>query len=163
MEQPLNLSDYASYKQYFAKLAREHKELGEDNYLFGDEAVGQSESADWVGKKLWAWPADQGKLQDQRSDSLLFVKEGSLWIGGNPSSGAYNDVDAYYASCERVGKQILSRMVRDKGDGLISCDFSSGSVRRSDMHLGSTLFVGCEVSFSFYDPTGFEYDLNQWI
>lgn len=156
-----DLTDCASYKAYFAKLAKESKLLGESQYLFGDVEVGQSEASEWKGKKLWAWPSERARMQDQLSDNLYLTREGSIWIGGGAPE-KFADRDTYYQECEAIVKKLLSKINFDRSESLLSTNFSSYTMQRADMMLGGSPFIGCELILNWDDPDGFEYDEDDW-
>lgn len=164
MEEQLifDLSDLSKYKAYFALIASQHKSLGADKFIFGDVEVGQSEAAEWSGKKLWALPADKSRLQDQLSDNLILAREATIWVGGSSASEKFEDEDAFYVECETIIKQIISRMMVDKYEGKLSTPFANASIQRADMMISSTHFIGCEFVFTILDPTGFEYSEGDW-
>jgi hypothetical protein len=154
------LSDFAKYKAYFEQVAQESVHLA--GFLFGDTEIGQQEAADWEGLKLWAWPADRSRLTDNFSDNYILGREATIWIGGPCNSEVHADEDAFYQNCETVMKKVISRLVKDKYDGLLSISFSGNQLNRTTMRLGSTKFIGCEYIFTIHDPDGFEYNDADW-
>jgi hypothetical protein len=156
-----DLTDFLAYKAYWQKIAKEHKLIGEANYIHGELEVGQSEASDWKGKKLWAWPAARGRGNDP-GDNLSLTREGSIWVGGVSDSEKYADEDTFYASCELIMKQILSKINKDQADQLLATQFNSHVVQRSDMDLSGTRFIGCELVFTYMDFDGFEYNEDHW-
>lgn len=156
-----NLTDYLAYKAYWQKIAKENKLIGETNYLHGEVEVGQTEAGEWKGKKLWAWPSDRARGNDP-GDNLLLMREGTIWIGGSSSSDKFADEDTYYASCETIMKQVLSKINKDVADQLLATQFNSHILERADMMLGSTKFIGCRLTFTFMDTDGFEYNEDDW-
>lgn len=153
-----DLNNFSSFDQYFASIAQKNKQLS--GYIFGDVEVGQGESAEWKGKKLWAWPPTTGTLTTD--DNYFLKRRGTLWIGGAPASEKQQDQDLFYQQCEVIAKQIVSKMILDKVNAAISCDFSRFTFDRGDMFFGSTKFIGCELNIWFDDPDGFEYNENDW-
>lgn len=156
-----NLSDAAKYKTYFQALATQNKLLGATKYLYGDLEIGQSDAADWVGKKLWAWPATRARGSSEH-DNNYFTREGTIWIGGPCTSELFAEEDTFYFECESLMKQIVSRILRDLTESVLSTRLSTYTMQRSDMTIGATKFIGCELLFSFDDPDDLEYDENDW-
>lgn len=156
----LQLTDFASYKEYWRTLCEENKQLGPGQYLFGDVDVAQSDAAEWKGKKLWAWPSTRGRMQG--SDNHILDREGTIWIGGVSASEKFDDEDAYYAACEKLMKQILSRLIYDLENAFVATVFTSYQVQRADMKFSGTDFIGCELIFTFQDPDDFEYLPEEW-
>jgi hypothetical protein len=153
------LSDFKKYKEYFEKVATESKHV--DGFLFGDVDIGQEEAGSWQGKKLWAWPADRSKLQDQHSDNFFLGREGSIWVGGPCNSELHSDQDEFYNQCEVIMKKVISRLIKDKIECSIDINLT-GSVKRADTKLSSTAFIGCEYTFTITDPDGFAYSEDDW-
>jgi hypothetical protein len=162
MDLIFDLSDFENYKAYFQQLATEHLDIGANNFLFGDVEVGQNEAREWQGKKLWAWPSQRGRMSDSNADNYLLNREGSVWLGGPAQAETFADTDTYYNDCEKLAKQIVARIIKDKQDAKLSTSFSSITIQRADMKLGATDFVGCEILITWVDPTGFEYDETKW-
>lgn len=156
-----NLSDHTSYKAYFLAIATSNKQLGANQFLFGDVQVGQSEAADWKGKKLWAWPSVRAPFGGEY-DNLFLRREGSIWLGGPCDSEKFADEDAWYQACENVMKQVVSKIIYDRQQDVISTNFNSYTLQRSDMTLSGTNFIGCELLFNWDDPTDLDYDANDW-
>lgn len=157
-----DLTDYLSYKAYWQQIASTNKLIGNANYLFGEVEVGQNEASEWKGKKLWAWPSVRGRGSDP-GDNLSLTREGSIWVGGPCDSDKFADEDTYYAACEAIMKQILSKLNKDQADQLLATQFNAYVMQRSDMDLSGTKFIGCELTFTYSDYDGFEYDPNDWI
>jgi hypothetical protein len=156
----LRLTDFASYKEYFRLICEGNKQLGPGQYLFGDVEIAQSDAAQWQGKKLWAWPSQRGRMQGM--DNYILDREGTIWVGGAPASEKSDDVDAYYVECEKLMKQIISKMIRDLEEAEIAVVFTTFTVQRADMELSGTDFIGCEMIFTFQDPDDFEYLPDEW-
>jgi hypothetical protein len=155
-----NLSNFENYKTYFETVATESVHIA--GFMFGDTEIGQKEAASWEGLKLWAWPANKGRITDQLSDNYILGREASLWIGGPCSSELHADEDAYYNNCEVIAKKVISRMIKDKYEGLLSISFSGVQIQRADMYPSSTKMIGCEIIFTIHDPDGFEYNEDDW-
>lgn len=155
-----DLSDAESYKLYWETIATKNKLLGADKYLYGDMEIGQHEAARWKGRKLWAWPATRlrGSLPP---DNYFFNREGTVWIGG-PSPAKFEEQDTYYFECEKLAKQVLSKVLADYTDAKLAINFITVVLDRSDMIIGATKFIGCEIMFTFSDPNDLEYDENDW-
>lgn len=158
---PFNLSDAASYKAYFLAIATSNKLLGANQYLYGDIEIGQTDAADWHGKKLWAWPAQRARGAGQ-NDNYFLTRDGTIWIGGPCVSEKFSDEDDFYFACEAIMKQILSKLIKDFTDAGMSTNFRGYTLQRSDMQISATKFIGCELLFSFDDPDDFEFDENDW-
>ena len=156
-----DLTDYASYKAYFLKLATENKLLGATQFLFGDVEVGQSEASEWKNKKLWAWPAESGRMEGEISDNFHLNREGSLWLGG-PAPDKFADRDTYYNECEVIMKQLITRIIDDRQNDLLATEFINSQLKRQDMMLSATPYIGCEFTFTFRDFSGFIYDEDEW-
>lgn len=157
----LDLTDFESYKAYFQQVCTENKLLGANQFLFGDVEVGQSDAASWKGKKLWAWPSQRGRMSDQ--DNYLLTREASVWVGGPSGSERFDDEDAFYAASEKLMKQILSKLIKDIEEAIISTPFTSYTLQRADMDLGGTRMIGCELLLTWHDPEGFEYKEDEWV
>ena len=155
-----DLSNFAQFKAYFTLLATQNKSV--DGFLFGDVEVGQNEARDWTGKKLWAWPPNRGRMLDARSDNYLLNRDGSIWIGGHSGSDKFEDEDAFYNSCEVIMKQVVAKMIVDRMEAKLSTDFNGHTIQRADLQISATKFIGCEYVFTWHDPTGFEYNEDDW-
>lgn len=156
-----DLSDFAKYKTYFAKVAEESKHVS--GFIFGDQEVGQKETDSWKGLKLWAWPPDRSRMNDLLSDNFTLNRDASIWIGGPCASELHADEDTFYQNCEAVMKKVVSRMIKDKHEGILSVIFAGNTLQRADMRIGATKFIGCEYIFVITDPDGFEYNEDDWI
>lgn len=159
MDLIFSLSDFIKYKTYFNTLATQCKSI--DGFLFGDIEIGQSDSGSWQGLKLWAWPADRSKLQAS-NDNYLANREGEIWIGGPCTGELHADKDLFYQQCERVMKTMISRLIKDISENVISIDMHGHSLERADMDLSGTEFVGCKLQFKIVDPEGFEFIEDDW-
>ncbi len=155
-----DLTDPDSYQEYFLDICTRNKKLGENQFLFGDIEVGQNEASVWKGKKMWVWPTMRGKLTD--FDNYFLKRDGSVWIGGAPKSKKFSDEQDCYNESEAIAKQVLSKMIKDKTQDKITTDFTSYILQRSDMMLGATKFIGCEIVFTWNDPGGLEYSDDDW-
>jgi hypothetical protein len=128
--------------------------------LFGDIEIPQSEAQSWSGKKLWAWPSTRGRLE--AFDNYNLVREGTIWIGGPASSELHDSEDEFYSECERLIKQVVSRMIKDFEDAESAVLFSASTIQRADLDLSGTKFIGCEFIFNFHDPEGFDFHVDDW-
>lgn len=159
-----DLSDAKSYKEYFRSIAAKNKLLAAESaspFLYGDIEIGQSEAAIWKGRKLWAWPANQARGSGQ-NDNYFLSREGTIWIGGPCNSEKFEDEDEYYFATERIMKQVLSRIIMDFSESRLAPGFLTSAIQRSDMNISATKFIGCELTFTFADPDGFEYNEDEW-
>jgi len=154
-----DLSDAASYEAYFLAIA--NKRVGENQYLYGDIEIGIEDSADWKGKKLWAWPTVRARGAGE-NDNYYLTREGTIWLGGPCTSEKHADEHTWYFDCEAEMKKILSKLIFDFTESKLSTRVSGYTLQRSDMTIGSTKFIGCELIFTFDDPDNLEYDETDW-
>lgn len=154
-----SLTDLESYKTYFELLATQHKQI--EGFAYGDQGVQNNEIRVWKGRRLWLWPYGPARVEDNLSDNYLQLKEGSLFIGGRAPSEKYEHEESYQEENEAIVKAIISRMIRDRGEGLLVSRINGYSYEKVTIQNSSKI-MGVELRFSFYDPTGFEYDETQW-
>jgi hypothetical protein len=156
-----DLTDAKKYKAYFKLVTEKNKLLGLNKFMYGEIEIGQQEAASWKGRRLWAWPATRSRGSSQ-TDNYYLNREGTIWIGGASPSEKNDDKDEWYFECERIAKQILSRMFSDFAEAKLATSFSSYTLTRQDMTIGATTFIGCELVFTFADPDGLEYNADDW-
>lgn len=154
-----DLTDLQSYQDYFELLATQHKLI--DNFAYGDQDVQNNEIRHWKGRRLWLWPYGPVRVEDNRSDNYMKHKEGSLFVGGVASSAKFSDENDYLKVCERICEDLISRILKDRGEGLLVTILNGYSYERVVLQHSSKI-IGVELRFNFYDPTGFEYDETQW-
>lgn len=153
-----DLTDLSNYQTYFDQLATKHKLI--DSFSYGDQEEQNQEVITWEGTKLWLWPYGPVRIVDNQADNYMQQKEGSLFIGG-PEPEEYADRDAYFLQCELIAKGIISRMIKDRYEEVLVTRINGWSFDRAESVL-STKMIGVELKFFFDDPTGFEYDENEW-
>lgn len=154
-----DLTDMESCKQYFGLLATQHKQLS--GFAYGDQDVQNNEVRSWKGRRLWLWPYGAARIEDNLSDNYLQLKEGSLFVGGVPPSGKFADEEAYQEENEGIVKDLISRILRDRANGLLVTRLNGYAFEKVTIQQSSRI-LGVELRFSFYDATGFEYDETQW-
>jgi hypothetical protein len=154
------LSDFEKYKAYFQDLATKNKSVA--GFLFGDIEIAQEEAGSWEGLKLWAWPATRGRIGDAGSDNFIFGREGSIMICGPCASELHAEEDSFYQLCESIMKQVVSKMIHDRRNNLISVTFHGNTFDRVETFAGSTKLIGCEYVFTIDDPDGFQFNENDW-
>lgn len=155
-----NLTNYDSYKTYFMGLASSHKSI--DGFLYGDRDIAANEGRSWEGLKLWLWPYESVRVQDDRSDNYLKRKQGTLWVGGAAHSASFEDEQNYFRNCEMIVEDIISRILKDANEFLLVTRIQEYSYQQADLLIGSTNYIGCELRFFYLDPTGFIYDNDRW-
>lgn len=153
-----DLTDIASYKSYWENLASDHKLI--TSFTYGDQDVQNAEAITWEGTKLWLWPYGPVRVVDNLGDNYMQQKEGSVFVGG-PEPEAYEDQDTRFNQCETIVKQLISRMLRDRAAGTLITRVNNWTFERSEIDL-STKMIGYQLRFFFDDPTGFEYNENDW-
>lgn len=158
-----DLSDLATYKQYFKTIAESNNLLlqeGTDQYLYGDIEIGINEAASWKGKKLWAMPAHRARGAGE-NDNYYFRREGTIWVGG-PAPDKFEEQDTYYEACQTIIKQIISKMIADFTNSKLSFHLNTSTIERTLLTLSATHIVGCEFTFFFDDPDDIEFNQEQW-
>lgn len=157
-----SLTDFDSYQAYFLALATAHKQLGAKNFLFGENDVAANEGKAWKGNKLWLEPWQPVRIQDQLSDNYLKEKKGSLWVGGAPASLKFSDRYKQFKDCEIIVEDIISKMLKDRGEELLITRLTSYSYGMAEFSFSATMMVGCRLDFTFLDPEGFAYVADNW-
>jgi hypothetical protein len=128
--------------------------------MYGDEEVKGNEVKHWKGRRLWLWPYGPVKVADNRADNYLANKQASMFIGGG-APAKFAEQDNYFKECEAIVKQIIAKMILDRSLGKIVTRIENFTYDKMEI-AGSTKFIGMELKFWFYDPTGFEYDETKW-
>lgn len=166
-----DLTDFQSYQDYFRLIAegnadddiQHHIALGPKTFLFGDDDVAVNEGKVWKGKKLWLEPYQPVTITDQLSDNYLAEKKGSLWVGGAPPTQKFQARFDLYKECEVIVKDIIAKMLKDRSEELLITRLTSYKFGMGELTFSATNLVGCRFDFTFYDPSGFEFDEDKWI
>lgn len=167
----INLSNLASLKAYFKTVAETHADI--DGFKWGEKKVIKTANrSNQVPRFLWAQPYDGARYLDNYSDNIQKVKTAriSYMVAQGPSK-KFDEVDSMFESCELVIEEIIARMYRDKqgllnGSGdweMIIANIAAIRTGPVEYTIGSTKYIGWEMSIDFQDPTRLAYDPARWV
>lgn len=163
----LKLTNLAAYKAYFSAVAVSHVDI--DGFKWGDEDIVRNDNrSDLPEKFLWAMPYDNAKYGDRLSDNIQKTKIARVAYMIIPVSEKFPDEDIAFETCEDVIEQILAKILVDKrgsGDPLsmLVTDVNSWSSGPVQKVIGSTRYIGWELTISFMDNTNLAYNAAKWI
>lgn len=160
----INLSNYQSYQTYFKAIAEDHKDLDAAKpYLHGDDDVASNESRTWSGKKLWLEPPQTGQVLDNpHADNLLLQRPCRFVIAGAAGSSKFQDEYDFFKVCEGIVIDVIGKIRKDYTEGKVVFDFASIRLGMVELQLGSTKLIGCQMDFTYKDPSGFPYTGSKW-
>lgn len=164
----VKLTNLASYKAYFTAIAASHVDI--DGFKWGDKDVIRNDNrSDIAAKVLWATPYDRVRYSDKLSDNVHKMKVARVAYLIIPNSELFADEDAAFDFCEATIEQILAKMKVDKiGKDvagvweMIITDLNSWTSGPVEMTIGSTKYIGWELTITFQDPMNLVYNAAKW-
>lgn len=164
----LKLTNLASFKAYFSRLASEHVDI--EGFKWGDKDVVKNDNRSSITRSfLWAVPYEQSRYADGFSDNVMKTKPGVLSFMKVRESERFVDEESDFEFCESVMEQIMARIIKDKQGAMVGSDWemlvtniSSAVGAPVEITLGSTRYIGWELKIDFMDNTGIAYNSNKW-
>lgn len=164
----LKLTNLLAYKNYFADLATKHVDI--NGFKWGDLNVVRNDNlSDVADTFLWVMPYNSGRYADTYSDNLVKVKKARISYLEARNSELFADVDTQYEKCERVIEDLVARLYMDKRGAdvagvwqLIATDMNSFATAPIEHKIGSTVYVGYELTLDFKDNTDLAVDVTKW-
>ncbi len=156
----LNLTNEDSYKSYFEAIATQHVSLTQ--FKFGDEDVIRTAAKTGLQEKtLWADRHQPTEIRDERFDNFLGERQATIMVM-SPDKEKHADQQALYNTCEAIVTDIISRILKDFNDGLLSTQFSRYKYGEGEIELGSTRYRGCRLDLFWEAPVELEYAELNW-
>jgi hypothetical protein len=165
----LKLTNLAAYRAYFEAIAEAHIDV--DGFKYGDKDVVTSNNrSDMPARVLWCAPYQGATYLDKGdSDNVVKLKTARVAYLVTPTSELFADEDAAFDLCEATVEQILAKLLKDKAgamvDGqweMIATQLNSWKGAPVEMTIGSTKYIGWELSLVFLDNTALAYDAEKW-
>lgn len=165
----LYITKLSTYRAYAQALATESIDI--DDFIWGDEEVAQTRNRSSVASKfLWALPYEEVSYADSGpSDNIIKRKQARMSYLQARNSELFGDEDAQLDACEDVAEQIIARILRDKRGQeiagvwtLLATRIESFKLRPVEVMLGSTKYIGFEISFEVLDNANTAYNAAKW-
>jgi hypothetical protein len=164
----LRLTTLAVYRAYFTDIATQHIDI--DGFKWGDKDVVRTHNrSDITSNFLWAIPYENVRYSDSGSDNQVKNKRALVSYLEVRDSELFSSEDAQYDACEVIIEQIIARILRDKRGAdvagtwtMIATSIGSFATKPIEHTIGSTKYIGWELSIEFIDNTNFAFDAQKW-
>lgn len=163
----LKLTNLASVKAYWQTIASAHKLI--EGYKWGAMDVVKNDSRSDLAKTfLWAQPYENFRYAGN-GDTAIKHKPISIAVFTVPASKLFADIDAAYDYAEAIIEDIVSKLLIDKKGAMnggnwemIATEISTWKGKPVEHMIGSTLYIGCELTIEYMDNKNFGYDASKW-
>lgn len=154
------LRNLESYKQYFADMAAKHKSIA--FYVYDGTEVYQSDIRNEIKYPVLHLEPYDASLINKQSDNYLGMKRGALVIAEKPEEhNNFQQVDTIEAKCEQIVIDIISRIKRDREEGLLVTEIQAFKWSTIDpMFVDFT--AGVRLEFEFMNPINVMFDETKW-
>ncbi len=164
----LKLTDLASLKAYFTAIAASHVSIG--GFKFGSlDVVKNDNRSNITDSFLWVQPYDQVRYTAVHNDNKQKLKTARVGYFKVRDSELFADEDADFEFCESVIEDIIAKMDVDKRGSLVGSNWemvalnmASIVTRPVEETIGSTKYIGWEMSIEFVDNTKLAYNAAKW-
>ncbi|HTF21007.1 MAG TPA: hypothetical protein VK658_23190 [Chryseolinea sp.] len=167
MATTIRLTNLAAYRDYFSAIATSHVDIA--GFKWGEKEVVMNDNRHATPNFLWAMPYDRVRYTDRSSDNVHKIKTARVAYMCVAASDKFEDEDAAFEASELIIEEILAKILVDKrgaevaGDWqMIITDIASWSTGPIEKAIGSTKYIGWELSINFQDPTSLLYNASKW-
>lgn len=165
----LKLTKLASFKAYFEAIALSHVDIGAFKWGSVDRVRTDNRSA-LPPAFLWGQYYNNVRYTASHNDNKQKIKRARVAFMKVRESDKFADEDADFEFCEAVVEQIIAKMDLDKRGKLVNGEWemivaniasiTTGPVEKT---IGSTHYIGWELSIDILENTNLAYDASKWI
>ncbi|MEJ0030945.1 MAG: hypothetical protein WDO15_11470 [Bacteroidota bacterium] len=163
------LTNLSSYRQYFQDIASQSPFI--DGFRWGDEEIVKNDvRADLPQSFLWVMPYESSRYAGNDIDNEKRVKVAVMSYMLIPESNKFTDIDTAADTAEGVIELLVGRIQRDQRGRQVNTDWiavatamASITTKPVEYTLGSTRYIGCELSIEFRDNARLSYNSNKWL
>lgn len=156
----ITLKNLESFKTYFAAIAAKH--LAINHFVYGGIEVYMNDIKNEMKYPVMHLEPYDTSLINKFSDNYLGMKRCSLVIAEKPEEhNNFTQMEAIEARCEQLVIDIISKIKKDREEGLLITDIQNFKWATIDPTF-TDFTAGVRLEFEYQNPVNVWYDETKW-